>query len=100
MYYVYLIENRSPRGEHYVGMTTDLKLRLREHNIISNLGQVTPSPRGDCGSDTANILLRTRRSQDWPSLIADCPPRRVNSLRIAVCAQKKCATISACSQPG
>ena len=32
MYYVYFIESRSPRGERYVGMTTDLKQRLQEHN--------------------------------------------------------------------
>jgi len=32
MYYVYLIESLSVQGERYVGMTTDLKQRLREHN--------------------------------------------------------------------
>ena len=32
MYYVYLIESLSAQGERYVGMTTDLKQRLREHN--------------------------------------------------------------------
>ena len=32
MYYVYLIESRSSRSERYVGLTTDLKQRLREHN--------------------------------------------------------------------
>ena len=32
VYYVYLIESLSARGERYVGMTTDLKQRLREHN--------------------------------------------------------------------
>ena len=32
MYYVYLIESLSAQGERYVGMTTDLKQRLREHD--------------------------------------------------------------------
>jgi putative endonuclease len=32
VYYVYLIESLAARRERYVGMTTDLKQRLREHN--------------------------------------------------------------------
>ena len=32
LYYVYLIESLSAQGERYVGMTTDLKQRLREHD--------------------------------------------------------------------
>ncbi len=32
MYYMYLIETLSAHGERYVGITTDLKQRLREHN--------------------------------------------------------------------
>ena len=32
MYYVYLIESLAKEGERYVGMTTDLKQRFREHN--------------------------------------------------------------------
>jgi putative endonuclease len=32
VYYVYLLESLSVQGERYVGMTTDLKQRLREHN--------------------------------------------------------------------
>ena len=32
MYYVYLIERVSVQGERYLGMTTDLKERLQEHN--------------------------------------------------------------------
>ena len=32
MYYVYLIESTAIPGEHYVGLTTDLKQRLRNHN--------------------------------------------------------------------
>lgn len=32
VYYVYLIESLSAQGERYVGMTTDLKRRLQEHN--------------------------------------------------------------------
>ena len=32
VYYVYLIESLSVQGERYVGMTTDLKQRLQEHN--------------------------------------------------------------------
>jgi putative endonuclease len=32
VYYVYLIESLSTRGERYVGMTTDLKRRFQEHN--------------------------------------------------------------------
>ena len=32
MYYVYLIESISAQGERYLGMTTDLKERLQEHN--------------------------------------------------------------------
>ena len=32
MYYVYLIENFSAKGQRYVGMTADLKQPLQEHN--------------------------------------------------------------------
>jgi putative endonuclease len=32
MHYVYLIECLSDQGQRYVGMTSDLKQRLREHN--------------------------------------------------------------------
>jgi predicted GIY-YIG superfamily endonuclease len=32
VYYLYLIESLSVRRERYVGMTTDLKRRFREHN--------------------------------------------------------------------
>jgi putative endonuclease len=32
VYYVYLIESVSAHGERYLGMTTDLKERLQEHN--------------------------------------------------------------------
>ena len=32
MYYVYLIESISAQGERYLGMTTDLKEHLQEHN--------------------------------------------------------------------
>jgi predicted GIY-YIG superfamily endonuclease len=38
LYYVYLIESLSAQGERYVGMTTDLKQRLEEHNA----GKVFP----------------------------------------------------------
>lgn len=32
MYYVYLIETPFPRAERHMGLSTDLKQRLREHN--------------------------------------------------------------------
>jgi putative endonuclease len=32
MFYVYLLESLAVRGQRYVGMTVDLKLRLRRHN--------------------------------------------------------------------
>lgn len=32
MHYVYLIESISSQGQRYVGLTTDLKRRLEEHN--------------------------------------------------------------------
>jgi predicted GIY-YIG superfamily endonuclease len=32
VYYVYLIESVSAQGKRYLGMTTDLKERLQEHN--------------------------------------------------------------------
>lgn len=32
MFYVYLIESLSSSEQRYVGMTTDLKRRLQEHN--------------------------------------------------------------------
>jgi len=32
VYYVYLIENFASQAQRYVGMTTDLKQRLQEHN--------------------------------------------------------------------
>lgn len=32
MYYIYLIQSLSTRGERHVGMTSDLKQRLQEHN--------------------------------------------------------------------
>ena len=37
MYYVYLIESLSAQGQRYVGMTTDLKQRLLEHNAGKSL---------------------------------------------------------------
>lgn len=33
MYYVHLIESVAAQCERYVGMTTDLKKRLQEHNV-------------------------------------------------------------------
>ena len=36
MYYVYLIESLSAQRERYVGITTNLKQRLREHNLGSS----------------------------------------------------------------
>ncbi|MBV8534905.1 MAG: GIY-YIG nuclease family protein [Alphaproteobacteria bacterium] len=32
MYYVYLLESCQTSGQRYVGLTTDLKRRLAEHN--------------------------------------------------------------------
>jgi predicted GIY-YIG superfamily endonuclease len=32
VFYVYLIESRLPARERYVGLTTDLKQRVAEHN--------------------------------------------------------------------
>lgn len=32
MYYVYLIESLSAENKRYVGMTTDLKQRIEQHN--------------------------------------------------------------------
>lgn len=32
MFYVYLLESLSHPGERYVGLTVDLRQRLREHN--------------------------------------------------------------------
>jgi putative endonuclease len=32
MFYVYLLESLSGRAERYVGMTTNLKQRFRDHN--------------------------------------------------------------------
>ena len=32
MHYVYLLENDSPEPERYVGVTSDLRRRLAEHN--------------------------------------------------------------------
>ncbi|ESZ36599.1 excinuclease ABC subunit C [Mesorhizobium sp. L2C054A000] len=32
MWYVYLLESTAAEGERYIGITTDLKRRLVEHN--------------------------------------------------------------------
>lgn len=32
MYYVYILESIIDQSKHYVGYTTDLKMRLNEHN--------------------------------------------------------------------
>jgi hypothetical protein len=32
LYYVYLIQSLAPQRKRYVGMTTDLKQHLQEHN--------------------------------------------------------------------
>jgi len=32
MYYVYLIKSKKEVGQHYVGYTTDLKQRIKDHN--------------------------------------------------------------------
>ena len=37
MYYVYLIKSLSPTHERYVGLTTNLEQRLREHNAGKSL---------------------------------------------------------------
>jgi putative endonuclease len=44
VYYVYLIESLSAQGERHVGMTTDLKQRLRVHNHgrSSNTAKFSP----------------------------------------------------------
>jgi putative endonuclease len=44
VYYVYLIESLSAQGERYVGMTTDLKQRLREHNQGQSCHTAKSSP--------------------------------------------------------
>ena len=38
MYYVYIIENVENTKEHYVGYTTNLKKRIKEHNSEDNKG--------------------------------------------------------------
>jgi putative endonuclease len=37
LYYVYLIESVAVQGERYLGMTSDLKQRLHEHNAGKSL---------------------------------------------------------------
>ena len=32
MFYVYLIESVAAAGQRYVGLTTDLRIRLKQHN--------------------------------------------------------------------
>jgi len=32
MYYIYLLESRKAVGQHYVGLSSDLKHRFAEHN--------------------------------------------------------------------
>ncbi|MGZ8416614.1 MAG: GIY-YIG nuclease family protein [Methyloceanibacter sp.] len=32
MYYVYLLESASARGQRYVGVTADVKRRIQDHN--------------------------------------------------------------------
>ncbi|TKA98624.1 MAG: GIY-YIG nuclease family protein, partial [Mesorhizobium sp.] len=32
MWYVYLLESKSAEGERYIGVTSDLKRRIAEHN--------------------------------------------------------------------
>jgi len=32
MYYVYLLESRARLGQRYIGFTSDLRCRLRDHN--------------------------------------------------------------------
>jgi putative endonuclease len=44
VYYVYLIESLSAQGERYVGMTTALKQRLREHNQGKSCHTAKSSP--------------------------------------------------------
>ena len=92
MYYVYLIESVSAQGERYLGMTTDLKERLREHNAgkSSHTSKFKPwklatyihlliEPRQklsnaisnlvqgtlSLASDYGNSASRQRASQDW-----------------------------------
>ena len=38
MYYVYIIENVENTKEHYVGYTSNLKKRIKEHNSEDNKG--------------------------------------------------------------
>lgn len=37
MYYVYLLESEASGGQRYIGLTTDLKRRLADHNAGKSL---------------------------------------------------------------
>ena len=38
MYYVYILENVENTKEHYIGYTSNLKKRIKEHNSEDNKG--------------------------------------------------------------
>lgn len=44
MYYVYLLESEASGGQRYIGLTTDLKRRLADHNAgkSSHTSKYTP----------------------------------------------------------
>ncbi len=38
MYYVYVLESLDDKKEHYIGYTSDLRRRVKEHNSEENKG--------------------------------------------------------------
>ena len=79
MYYVYLIESISAQGERYLGMTTDLKERLQEHNA----GKSSHSSKFKPWKMTTYIAFTVERRQKLSNVISN-PVRATHSL-VSIC---------------
>ena len=57
LYYVYLIEILSKEGQRYIGITRDLKQRLREHNAgeSSHTSKSSSRSKAELSSDTLSL---------------------------------------------
>jgi GIY-YIG catalytic domain len=101
VYYVHLIESVSAPGERYVGMTTDLKQGLQEHNEGKSSHTAKSRPW-----NLITYIVFTHRLKAEASSVISNPGRATHSpiraygsacfdWRFAISGRRKCATIAA-----
>ncbi len=84
MHYVYLLKSLKT-GSLYIGVTSDLKRRLQEHNRCSDCftksGQPWQLVYYEAYKDKADAYKRERRLKNYGSSLAHLKKRLVFSLR-------------------